>query len=303
MEYITIKFPSFADTMKSKRIYKRSLKQAEEEGLKSKQELVSQMIKFGALPVDIEKIISDAQSSPLFKYPYVEELNSTDEIENDFLEQRLIEVFSGSKMIWLSELSPKDEVIPDKYKGIKSTYDHFNGLKSEIVKCSREAYADSKRGLFLLHRCLFRGSSDVRVFKTLEDLENCKNEILVKLLSSVCFPFLSGMNSTVLRKISMHHSWRSRWASAKKTGQDLFGGIISEWDYNKVYLCYWSNFYDNVFESMDCPEEHILKDDEMLDNYLEQKRQERDNKSADTGGGDTTVARFKTRVNPVKKRK
>jgi hypothetical protein len=70
--------------------------------------------------------------------------------------------------------------------------------------------------------------------------------------------------------------WRVRWRIASDTGCPLFDRPVSEWNKNQVRFAYWMQFYDMVYQSEDCPEEHIIADNELIDKWFEGKIKEQE---------------------------
>jgi hypothetical protein len=68
--------------------------------------------------------------------------------------------------------------------------------------------------------------------------------------------------------------WRARWKASTKTGSPLFEGPTVDWNINQVALVFWSNFYDNIFEHPERPEQRIIENDDLLDRWVEQKGKE-----------------------------
>jgi hypothetical protein len=77
-----------------------------------------------------------------------------------------------------------------------------------------------------------------------------------------------------LRLIARGHGevgaeWRARWKAATKTGSPLFEGPTTDWNINQVALSYWTNFYDNVYEHPERPDQNIINSDDLLDKWVE----------------------------------
>ena len=75
------------------------------------------------------------------------------------------------------------------------------------------------------------------------------------------------------RKIARTDPWRSMWAAGKKQG-NIFGKSTSELTPDQLSLVSFSYFYDNVFESHECPNEKIINDDDCLDGWMISQRRE-----------------------------
>lgn len=63
---------------------------------------------------------------------------------------------------------------------------------------------------------------------------------------------------------------------------------MAEWDVNKVNLCHWSDFYDNIYEHPECPDQYIVDSNKLLDEWVERQskiNEERRRKNKSESGG------------------
>lgn len=79
-----------------------------------------------------------------------------------------------------------------------------------------------------------------------------------------------------VRELCRNDPWRSYWSSREFAGRGLVdasaGGLTDE----QRYCMMWSNIYDSIRESVDCPDDSILEDDDMLDGWMLKQKRERD---------------------------
>jgi hypothetical protein len=68
----------------------------------------------------------------------------------------------------------------------------------------------------------------------------------------------------------------------------VFDGASSDWDKNKVNLCYWSNFYDNIIDNLKLKNNDILDDDDALFEMI-RKVNNGQKKDSDSDGTGSTV--------------
>jgi len=76
------------------------------------------------------------------------------------------------------------------------------------------------------------------------------------------------------RWLAKNNRVRLVWRIAKETNAPIFEGLVSEWDMNKLSLCYWLQLYDSVSEAYKRPPQEIVDDDELLDRWLEEQGDE-----------------------------
>ena len=71
------------------------------------------------------------------------------------------------------------------------------------------------------------------------------------------------------RELARTEPWKSLWNIYEKSGTKLFLNKDDEdITYNQRTLTMWSQMYDNIQESMDCPTKEVISDDDMLDGWF-----------------------------------
>lgn len=70
--------------------------------------------------------------------------------------------------------------------------------------------------------------------------------------------------------------WRNRWRIARECGFPIFEGNVGEWNRNQVKFAHWMQFYDSVYESIDRPDDFIINNDLLLDQWFESKIKEQE---------------------------
>lgn len=80
------------------------------------------------------------------------------------------------------------------------------------------------------------------------------------------------LSETHIRELARSHVWKSIWTT-KGYGFTLFKKRPNtEMTINQRNLITWSKMYDNIQESLDCPSDDVIEDDDMLDGwFIEQK--------------------------------
>ena len=95
---------------------------------------------------------------------------------------------------------------------------------------------------------------------------------------------------SLIREICRNEPWRSLWFTKDHLTEKLFLQINRDITVNQQNLITWSKTYDNIHESIDCPSEDVINDDDMLDGWFifqgrkrkqERKEKEFDNKISD----------------------
>jgi len=84
-----------------------------------------------------------------------------------------------------------------------------------------------------------------------------------------------------LRELARSEPWRSIWLLRDSQTYGLFHKNGRELTTEQRNLLMWSRMYDNIQESMDCPSDDVIKDDDMLDGWFLMQQQKRDKQKAE----------------------
>lgn len=297
MKRIKLRFPTIDENYEASKVYDEALEIAKEAGLQTKNQIASHLRRLEIFTLDMQKELDDIEGGDLFKYPGLPSFDSPED-EAKFIERSLIEVIKGERVYTSKEL-----LRPLERKTYIDRYRELIEIRSKYMQHSCEVFAEKAKLEHLIAKCSYNADTGYRIWKDPKSLKDSKNYILYIAISSKFTDFISGLNQSVLRKLARHPLWRTKWLSATKIGSPIFNGNVSEWDTNKSYLCYWSNFLDNIMSSAEPPEPHIVEDDRLLDAWLETKNREAKKGSRTNDKDDVTRAIFKPKVNPVRKRK
>jgi hypothetical protein len=80
------------------------------------------------------------------------------------------------------------------------------------------------------------------------------------------------------RSLARSGDWRLLWTLSRENLTDLFGRPIQDISSRQKLLIYWSRVYDSVFDDHERPEEHIIDDDDLLDEWLANRSTKQDEK-------------------------
>lgn len=113
------------------------------------------------------------------------------------------------------------------------------------------------------------------IWQTMEEFQDCMDHTFIAELVTHYFEVVQKFLSTkIIRQIARSSAWRIRWNIGKKNVYTLFGADIRDLNDNQLELLYWSQVYDNVFDSAEPPSESIVEDDDKLDAWLKEKHKE-----------------------------
>lgn len=84
------------------------------------------------------------------------------------------------------------------------------------------------------------------------------------------------LSETIIRELAREEPWKSLW-SIRTNGSIKLYDLESneELTQNQKHLILWSQIYDNIQESMECPHENVIKDDDLLDGWFILQSQKR----------------------------
>ena len=293
---IKIIFPSNSDLVEINNAYIKSYDRFRSYGLLTADELDSFLVRNKMIEEDILDGLNKLEGMSALKYRKIKGF-ATENLELKYIENQILKIMLGYKYVGEQDPSIIDRTPED------DQYFSLISLKNKYIKLTCDALADQERKLLLVYYCCVNSKTGKRLWKSLNDFFKDRNNSYIKLLISETNSFLSGIGTSILRRIARHPAWRTRWISATKTGAVLFSGNISDWDVNKTMLCYWSNFYDNIYAEYERPEDFIIKDDEMLDNWLENQVRDSGQSNSSDPSKDTVRGIFRPNVAPVKRKK
>lgn len=90
------------------------------------------------------------------------------------------------------------------------------------------------------------------------------------------------LNETAVRELARNEPWRTIWAMNSSNAYNLFYNRERELSIDQKSLLIWSRTYDNIYESIDCPNEDVIDDDDMLDGWFIVQRKKREKQRAES---------------------
>lgn len=139
----------------------------------------------------------------------------------------------------------------------------LNQKKSAYYNNTCEGIATVEKISEFLKRCTFCKGE-------LYDFE----ELPVDLVSSKYYSLF--LTERQVRDLARNEPWRTIWNLNDTNSVSLFNNGARELSHDQKNIMVWSKMYDNVQESMDCPQDDIIKDDDMLDGWFLTQGKKRD---------------------------
>ena len=90
-------------------------------------------------------------------------------------------------------------------------------------------------------------------------------------------------SDTELRELARNEPWKSLWVMREAANAPLFPNHVGDLELtnNQKGLIIWSQTYDNIQESLDCPSKDVIEDDDMLDGWFIVQGQKRDKEKSE----------------------
>jgi hypothetical protein len=92
----------------------------------------------------------------------------------------------------------------------------------------------------------------------------------------------SFLGDTKSRELARTEPWKSLWVVRENTKIKLFNNPEdTELTHNQKNLIIWSQMYDNIQESLECPSKDVIEDDDMLDGWFIIQAKKREQEKAE----------------------
>lgn len=138
--------------------------------------------------------------------------------------------------------------------------------KNTFYQNTREGYALSEKVSWIIKNTTYYNNK-LYDFKTIS-----LNYVIDEWQNSI-------LSDVTIRELSREEPWKSIWSTRENSKAKLFNISDSEeLTANQKHLLIWSQIYDNIQESIDCPTEDIIKDDDLLDGWfvIQAKKREKE---------------------------
>lgn len=148
-------------------------------------------------------------------------------------------------------------------KKIATTYkeiDKISSIKHNFFTNTLEGYAESIKHEFIICSTLYQNNKKVFI-------NNHKNIVSYTHFNNI----VSEVNKYVLnikdyKNIARSQLWKSYWNSGDKN--NIFCKYSIDLTDEQRSLLNISRMYDSVYEHPECPEDNVIKDDDMLDGWM-----------------------------------
>lgn len=221
--------PTIDQSFEASIVYDKAYKQAMIDGIMSEDEISEWMLESGLWSYEKEK------KSEGFKQD---------------LEKLKIEIYNNR-----SDSKLREKIRLYIRAGEKQYAEHLRE-KTQYYQNSREGYALSEKVSWIIKNCTYKNNKlyDFKDISLSYVIDEWQNSIL---------------SESIIRELAREEPWKSLWSIRENVGIKLFNiNDNQELTPNQKHLITWSQVYDNIQESMDCPTEDVIKDDDLLDGWF-----------------------------------
>lgn len=138
--------------------------------------------------------------------------------------------------------------------------------KNSFYQNTREAYALSEKISWIIKQTTYLNNK-------LYDFKSVSLSYVIDEWQS------SILSETIVRELAREEPWKSLWSIRENSNTKLFCiSDLEEITANQKHLVIWSQIYDNIQESLECPSDDVIKDDDLLDGWflIQSQKREKD---------------------------
>lgn len=193
--------------------------------------------------------------------------NKTERFKND-LEKLKIEIYNNR-----NDKKLRERIRLYIRAGEKQLAEHLRN-KSLYYQNSREGYALSEKVSWIIKNTTFYKDRpykfrEISLSYVVDEWQN------------------SVLSESIIRELAREEPWKSIWSIKTSSNANLFTNKDGELTINQKNLVLWSQIYDNIQESLECPNNDVIKDDDMLDGWflIQSKKREKEKLEKDFESG------------------
>ncbi len=240
------------------------------------------MIRFGSLYIDKDDI------TLIVKPPTIEQNYQASLIYNKAYEQAMIDEILSEDEInqWMIETGLWTQKHEEKTDGLKKDleklkieiYNHRDDEKlreririyiragekqlSEHLREKNSYYQNSREGYALSEKVSWIIKNTTYCNNTMYDFRDISLSYIVDEWHN------SVLSESQIRELAREEPWKSLWSIKGNVNRLFVNDSNQELTLNQKNLVIWSQIYDNIQESIDCPNDNVIKDDDMLDGWF-----------------------------------
>lgn len=185
-----------------------------------------------------------------------------------------------------------------KEQEIKDSQDHMDNIKVEMFKSALDKQkveslrkqlrgiekaiirASSCKSSLLQNTCEANSEYEQRTWLILQGVKVTNKDFLIEdHINTIYSVFQDNLlEDRDIRELARKEPWHSFWTVSEKGKFPLFKQYKDrELTHNQKNLLLWSQTYDNIQESIDCPDKDVIDDNDLLDGWFILQSRERQN--------------------------
>lgn len=240
---LQIRTPTIQQSYESGNIYSEAYNQAILDGVLTEEDVSEMMAENGLWTEESEKILKGVFSD-------IEKLK---------------------KGVFRTAISKtKQDIVRKNLRVVEKTAEKLFRKKNAYSSVTCEGYAYSKQLTWLIENTTYYldGSS--------YDWKDDEVEDVVRFYQE------EQLSDSDIRAIAKSDEWKTIWSASKLEG-GIFGKLGVELSKNQKTLISFSRMYDNIYESMECPSDDVISDDDAIDGWFIIQREKRDKQQKEAG--------------------
>jgi len=153
-------------------------------------------------------------------------------------------------------------------RGIENGINKSYINKYQMYDVTKESFAKEIKSTFLIGLSIIDEHGE-KIYSP-QDFEEWDNNIIAAFKKENEKNFADIKD---IRYMARVEPFRGMWINNK---EHVFKSSASEWTTSQRLLVSFSRMYDSVYESMECPEDSVIEDDDILDGWFIKQRKDRE---------------------------
>jgi hypothetical protein len=240
-EIFAVRFPTVQEKDRARIIYSKKYKELIASGLPTRKEMEGIIKEHEILPPSHFFFVKNLENS-------IEDMERSLKITNSEHQKASLKADIDRAQQSLYKLKREEELL----------YENSADMRAEDVRLS-----------YLISACTIKGDElEQKYWESYSEYKGDTNSHFATLARQNFIRMFIGISAELIRLVARSYEWRNRWKASKQTGSPIFAGASADWDKNKVSICYWSDFYDTIFEYSTPPPPEVIEDDEQLFDWI-----------------------------------
>jgi len=230
-----------------------------------------------------------------YEEAYHEGIMTEEETEEWMMEQ---ELWTPDDMLKVKGLEKDLETLKVEIYNARNDNKLKKSIRHHLRSCEQTLLSYlNKKSMYFSNTCEGLASIE-KTYYTIKKTTYLKNKLYhfddMSLASIVSDWNNSILSETKIRELARTEPWKTLWVIKKNKNVSLFANAKNtELTHNQKSILIWSQMYDNIQESLDCPSNDVIEDDDMLDGWFIIQNRKRQKERAEKEFEETTNQKIK----------